>query len=481
MLNERWGLSRDAAARAYREAFRAHGLDLEAGDTADLARRVRDSAIREELVTALDEWTTTDAELRPRLAAVARAADPGPWKDLVRDLDRWKDRNALKARLAGIDVAQLTPTLLVRVGSALREHEEGLELLRAAQRRYSTDFWLNYTLARVLHARGRTGDSVRYLQAALVARPQRAAVHNSLGVALMKVGQQDEALAYFEQALRLDPLLYPAHANRGAILLDRGRLDEAVTGLRRAIGLRNDYSPAYINLGTALEELGRLDEAVAAFREAVRLQPTHAFALVNLGRALRDTGRFADALAQFRRGDELGKAAGWSLPSADWVRDCERLIDLDRRLPAVLTGDDRPRDARERHGFARVCHYKGLHTDAARFYAEVFADGLGSRSDRYAAARSAASAADADGPDDIRRAELRRQALDWLTAELDDLKRIAQTGGEKARATVRELLIQRQRSPELAGVRDEEALARLPEAEVRTWRDFWARVAALAR
>jgi serine/threonine-protein kinase len=483
LIDERWGLSRDATARAFRETFRGHGLDLDAGDPADLARLVRDSAIREELVTALDQWAAADDRLSPRLTAVAREADPGPWKDRVRDPGAWADRQTLQARLAGVDVSRLSPTLLARAGWELRESDEGLDLLRAAVRHAPGDFWLNHTLANVLGARGRADEAVGCLQAALALRPQRAAVHNGLGVALMRAGRQDEAIASFEEALRRDPLLFQAHGNLGAVLSDKGRLDEAVAAMRQAIRLKPDYAPAYVNLGAALEELGRPDEAVATYREAVRLQPAHAMSRVTLARALRDTGHFADALTHFRKGDQLGKKEKvWRLPSADWVRDCERLIALDGRLPAVLTGEVRPRGADELRAFARVCRYKGHHAAAARLYAEAFAAGLNpgdglTRSDRFHAARSAALAAGADGPDAAHRAGLRRQALDWLTADLADLERNARTGGEKARGVVRELLLRWQRSPDLAAVRDASALDRLPGAAARDWRAFWERVA----
>jgi hypothetical protein len=38
-----------------------------------------------------------------------------------------------------------------------------------------------------------------------------------------------------------------------------------------------------------------------------------------------------------------------------------------------------------------------------------------------------------------------------------------------------------QRDPDLAGLRDEAALARLPEADQKAWRTFWAEVATLLK
>jgi hypothetical protein len=155
----------------------------------------------------------------------------------------------------------------------------------------------------------------------------------------------------------------------------------------------------------------------------------------------------------------------------------------------VLEGEARPRDADEGLGFARVCRFKGMHATATRLYAEAFAAGAKPatsrwRSDRSDAARSAAltaagQAKGARGLDDDHRAELRQQALGWLKAELKDLERAFEKDSAKARPVLAEVLRWWQRAPDLAGLRDEEALARLPETEARACRDFWNEVAAL--
>ena len=52
---------------------------------------------------------------------------------------------------------------------------------------------------------------------------------------------------------------------------------------------------------------------------------------------MRRMGLFSEALAELRRGHELGsQTPGWRYPSDRWVRECERLVELERLLPAVL-------------------------------------------------------------------------------------------------------------------------------------------------
>jgi serine/threonine-protein kinase len=481
------------AAEAYREAFRAYGLDVEAGDVADLAGRVRDSAIREELVAALSYCARVDARLRPRLEAVVSAVGPDPRAEALRGLRPWRGLAEQKARLAGLDVSQVPPGVLMRLGVDLGDHEEVLDLMRRAQRHYPADFWLNFRLANILSRRGREGEAIGYLRAAVALRPQRGAPHTNLALALHNTGRLDEAIPAFQEAIRLDNDLVCPLTNYVLALADKGMLDEAVAASQKALRIAPDNATVYNNLGVALARNGRPDEAIVAYRQAIARQPDVPEAHISLGKALQGTGQFADALASLRRGDELGKRSpNWRHPSDDWVRACQRLLELDGRLPAVLRGEAKPRDADEGLGFARVCHFKGLHATAARLYAEAFAAGAKPvvdrwRSDRSDGARSAARTAagrapDDDSPDDARCAGLRQQALGWLKAELQGLERKLEQDGEKARPVLAEIVLEWQRSPDLAGVRDPQALARLPEAEARAWRDFWKGVTArLAR
>ena len=98
---------------------------------------------------------------------------------------------------------------------------------------------------------------------------------------------------------------------------------------------------------------------------------------------------------------------------------------------------------------------------------------------RYNAACAAALAGcaqgeDADRLDDKQRARLRRQALDWLR---EDLSRWAKNGAtlDNSSAGLRHWQI----DPDLAGIRDSDALARLPTEEREQWQRLWSDVDAL--
>jgi serine/threonine-protein kinase len=251
-------------------------------------------------------------------------------------------------------------------------------------------------------------------------------------------------------------------------------------------------APAHANLGNSLRTRGRLDEAIAACRQAICLDPDFAEAYCHLGLALGTQGHFPDALAALQRGHQLGQTTpGWSYPSADWVRECQRLLDLDRRLPGILRGEDRSASAAERVTLAQLCRlYKHRYAAAARLYAEAFAGQPLLAEDlraghRYHAACAAALAAAGQGSDragvgDAERAAFRRYALTWLRADLAAWARVGQ-GSPQTRQSVIQALRHWLNNPDLAGLRDPQQIGRLPAEEQPACRRLWADVAALLR
>ena len=76
---------------------------------------------------------------------------------------------------------------------------------------------------------------------------------------------------------------------------------------------------------------------------------------------------------------------------------------------------------------------------------------------------------------------MRKQALDWLRADLTLWERRLDADNPNQRSEVRKVLQHWQRDPDLAGVRDAKALAQLPEGERRAWQQLWDDVAALLK
>jgi hypothetical protein len=178
-----------------------------------------------------------------------------------------------------------------------------------------------------------------------------------------------------------------------------------------------------------------------------------------------------EAAAHFRRIDAADPAypPGTSLPPRDDWFFCEGVLDY---VWVVVVPEER-------------------YAAAARYYAEVFTAepqflaGPPGRH-RYRAGCAAARAGcgqgrDAADLDEEGRAVFRRQALGWLRDELEARRRL--WAGEPAQALplvhdLKNWLVY----PYLAGVREPEALGRLPEAERLAWQKLWTDVAdTLAR
>jgi serine/threonine-protein kinase len=343
----------------------------------------------------------------------------------------------------------------------------------------------------VLAGKGKPDEAIACYQKAIDLDPRHARAHYNLGVALKRKGKVDEAIACYQKAIDLDPRYAPAHNNLGNALDGKGKVGEAIECYRKAIALDPRYAAAHYNLGNALSGKGKVDEAIPCYQKAIDLDPGYAEAHCNLGDALRSQGRLAESLESLRRGHALGsKRPDWRYPSAVWVRQARRLVRLEKDLPDVLSGRRKPVSEAERVEYADVCTLTKRYQSAARLYAEAFtadstlADDL-QAAHRYDAACAAVLAAgqgrDAPGPDDKERARLRQQALGWLQADLALWGKEAKKGTTEARAAVQRMLRHWQTDSDLAGVRDDAALEKLPEAERLEWKKLWGAVAALLK
>jgi serine/threonine protein kinase len=76
-------------------------LSILDSDQQEIAKRISSSAIKEQLVAALDHWAgvafrSDTSDLAERLLETTRSADPDPsWGDRLRQLEAWKDQRAL--------------------------------------------------------------------------------------------------------------------------------------------------------------------------------------------------------------------------------------------------------------------------------------------------------------------------------------------------------------------------------------------------
>jgi tetratricopeptide (TPR) repeat protein len=513
---------------------------------------------------------------------VARLADPDPWRTDLRQLfrrPRAQARSGLRKQAYDRAALQRQPAaslvLLAELLERAGELDRSREVLRLAWQRFPGDFWVNHWLgssSSTGERYERPEEAVRYLTAALAARPSSVGAHGNLGLALADLGKLDEAIAIYRQAITIDPKSAQAHTNLGALLCDRnGDYPAAIAAFRKALAVDPQYVSAQFNLGVALNKQGKVDEAIAAFRKAIALDPQdalaygplgvlladhkkdiegaiaafrnavklhpkdtrshyslgiclhrqgkeeeaiaafrralslnpkYALAQVNLGAPLGNLGMLEEAIAAFRQGIALDpKLAAEFNRALQEVQTkatalAKRLRDAEERLTPFLAGKYRPRNNDERLGLAVLCERRRLYPTAARLYADAFAadprlpeDGKAGRrmqcGPRYDAACCAARAGGGQGEnvprDESERARWRRQALDWMKAELARCGKDMNSWFAATRSKARQALMIWQHDSALASIRDRSALIGLPAEERQACEKFWADVAALLR
>ena len=298
-----------SALREYAAAFREAGIGEETEAAEVVANRIRSSAVREQLVAALDDWAVRALKVEPArgawLLAVARAADPDPWRDRFRDPAVRNDRAALERLAREAKMSELSPQISNALGVLLGRDAGALPFLTAAQRRYPSDFWVNYSLGVALHNAQRWEEAIGYYRAALASRPTASSAYSSLGISLWKKGRLDEAIAEYHKALELDPKNANAHNNLGNALWGKGQVDEAIAEYKKTIELDPKDANARTNLGLILHETGRLDEAIAEYGKAIELDTKEVNAHNYLGQALREKGRADEAIAEYQKVIEI--------------------------------------------------------------------------------------------------------------------------------------------------------------------------------
>ena len=189
---------------AYAAAFQGYGIDIMALPSEEAAERIKASPLREQLVAALDDWIFVkprdDKQGRERLLTVARLADNDAWRQQLRDPVMHKNRAALEQLAKNPAASSQPPSILVHLGKYLAQAgawQASVEVLQMAQRRYPSDFWVNYALGMSLAEQKppRSAEAASNFRTAVALRPNSFIAHLGLARQLLLQGQSSEALS----------------------------------------------------------------------------------------------------------------------------------------------------------------------------------------------------------------------------------------------------------------------------------------------
>jgi tetratricopeptide (TPR) repeat protein len=178
----------------------------------------------------------------------------------------------------------------------------------------------------------------------------------------------------------------------------------------------------------------------------------------------------------------------------DWIchslrREAERLILPN--LPAFLNGSYQPQDNDERFALLGACQFTNRNRAMAGLYVDAFAAAPPLADDlhaghRYNAARAAALAGcgqgeDATGLGEEERKRWRKQACEWLGADLAMWTAKLDSDSPSERSLASRMLTNWQAEPDLAGLREPHALDDLSADERKDWLALWHDVRALLK
>jgi serine/threonine protein kinase/tetratricopeptide (TPR) repeat protein len=302
----------DAGMKAYADAFREYGSDVQKLPSDAAAARLRERAVSVHLATAIDDWASLLLRLQrkdeaQRLLGISQLVDPDEWRNRLRKAMVSNDKESLARLSRETSIEDLRVATIVSLGQTflhLQMTQEAVDLLKRAQPRYPDNFWINHDLgwALVLSNPSQLEEAVGYLRTAVALRPQSSGARLNLGYALNEIGRLDEAISEYQEAVRLKPDYVSARNNLAGTLMDRGRPDEAIPHLREAIRLSPKSGRLHLALGGSLQHAGRIAEAITAFQEAIRLNPNLTGAYSGLREILEEQGRHDEALTYARKG-----------------------------------------------------------------------------------------------------------------------------------------------------------------------------------
>jgi eukaryotic-like serine/threonine-protein kinase len=415
--------------------------------------------------------------------------------------------------------------------------EEAIQCYRRALDIDPNYAWAHLDLANALRDAGRSDEALEHYQEFHQANSKIDYVENILRSDRVRRGQGEEVRIEWKKVLDLDPPQHGAWFGYAELCLFLG--DDAAYRLARKNLLRRfgDDSNPYVAEQTSRAVLlapASDEELIAAVALANRAAAAtsvefaenyqyflfakglaeyreghfdSAISIMNgkAGTVLGPSPRLVIAMAKYRLGDvqEAKQIFATEIGLFDWSMDQVRSHDqwlwhiLRREAQSIifpntaafLHGNYEPQENFERLALVGECRFRNLNCAVAKLYADAFVADPTLAEDarcchRYKAACAAALAGagvgdDADKLSETEKAAWRMQSCKWLTSELESMARRMQSAPTENPDPSIWLLKQWQINSYFAGLRDHNALEKLPAEERQEWIKLWSDVADL--
>jgi hypothetical protein len=495
VFEERWMVSRsdtrldsERARRRYPAVFQEYGLPVGSEPAVRVAEKVRGSAITDALSSALTEWFFVDPKV-PGLLAVVDVLDPDPGRAALRAAIVQEDDGRVKEISKTIDGSRLAPSYAIGLGTHPAVGD-GERILKAAWAVHPDSFPLALTISSRFYQHDNTSraEAVGWARIAVALRPNNPLSHYYHAIALSRRGAGDpvdvaNALDELRRTIELAPRFARAFGLLAFLLQQRGKGGEdvpaALVAARAAVERdRQNFLGHFVLYRHLLREGKDYVKAAGEYRAIV-------------------ASRQSSQVEKPRSQSQLESPQSAEAYAAGWT---------DESYTALLNGllgAGRPFETYrlivEGGGPGRIT--------------TIFIEGPADFSN-YLAARAAALAGTGrgvDAPPPAERPAIRKHALEWLNAGLEDYKRDAAASAASAVAllgslcgqgalllataavapespladwaagleAIRDGMEHWLSNPDLAGVREEQALGKLPAGEREQWRKLWSEVRSL--
>ena len=321
----------------------------------------------------LSQYEDKPVQLVDPVMAVLQALVQGPEAHFKRGVDALREGDAVTA------VQEFETTIELRPNDAAAHYYLALAVLR---------MWRNEQQAAQLE-RG-----LSELRRALELRPEYRDAHYVLGSMMGQLGELDQALFHFAEAHRIDPDYLDAHLEWAIALGKTGEVDRALSEMEAVIRADPTFARARAAAATLLIAAGRFDEAydhylqAAEYEEPLTIETAMAAATL-AGRV----GRLQEAASLFERAiavdpvatqAHVGRAmalilAGRSAETAEALEDSRRTLPDDLELAHLQArflatcSDDSTRDATRAVGLAMDVHRQAPSTQHAETVAMALA------------------------------------------------------------------------------------------------------------
>jgi serine/threonine protein kinase len=519
-------------AEMYSNAFRAYGVDLLAMPTSDVVAWLKGHRFRDLLTTAVRYWERarpiTDepgidlALIEPvnlsaavageavvqtllnrpsiydRLELILKAITDDPFTKEWWDAVERRDSAKLKSLLARPEFARLSSQELSSFVEGLVRFPIVLtEFLQIAYDRFPGEFWVNFRLGSqgmLTLAFGpsektvaeKQREAIRYLSAAVAARPRSAMARVALGEKLLEQNK-DDAMGFrmLHGAAAIDSTNPWPHLFLGKAAMETGKTAEVISEFQDAVRVEPDISFLMIYAFIEMSEFPKpdtiakpltQDETTRLFDGLIASNPKHAGGYVIRGITHFKYGRYRSAKEDHKKAkllvshDSILRAIVLAQ-----LTTLETLAQWEEKFPAVLRGEARPTNENE---LIVLAEYSGGFEEryvlASQFLADAFAkdpslNGQWMKLPLYAGwAVQAATGKGVDATDltASERSQLRRKALSWLR---ESSLRINKQDWDLAPYLANSTW----RNPDLAPVRDPGAIAKLPPDARAEWSRYW--------